>query len=583
MAHPLALDMLNTAFSTANSYLRIIRSSRNTGRLLIGTCRTNAAKPHRINEHQATELFEIAFFRNQTEIPYLASCMPWQLLIHGDNLETLIAFEDPETIIIETRGGDLLLIPCQSTGWNHLISPNEYSAFVYNSQLVSQGRCDATSTFTLSRDFPVRGLHSEETFHELAPLLLSGGEKKTAAFRFSQYERNWAVPLATAQATAARKQEEVLAWISKMPEVPERYFSVATKAWSNIWLARVAPTAIMTRPSILVSKFTKNRLWLWHSCFTALTIAKADPELAWAQIHIFLDHQTSTGLLPDAVDDSEITYGFTKPPLIGLTLRLLVEILGLEVSRPHIEACYRPLEKNTRWWLEYRKSMTCPLPQYMHSFDSGWDLATLFDEPGPISTPDLPTFLSIQMETLSFMAGCLGKPQEEKEWAAQAGALRTKLFQHSLHENTFVSLRNGQPVSPSLSLLNLMPILLNKHLPDSATVQLIRKLSTDGPYLTPFGLATESPSSPQFQSDLKYRGPIYGHINYLFVHALDQCGEKHLAGVIAEKFCEAVLREPSLHERLDAVSGKGVGCPGHLSTACSVILLASWLQKNVGQ
>lgn len=582
MDHPLALDMLNTAFSTANSYLRIIRSGRNNGRLLIGTCRTNAAKPHRVNEHQATELFEVAFFRNKVEIPYLASCMPWQLLIHGENLEAIIAFEKPNTIIIETRGADLLLLPCQTTGWNHLKNPNEYAAFIYNSQVVAQGRCDSSSTFSLSRDFPVQGIYSE-TFHELAPLQLYGSDRKTISLRFGQYETNWSTPLTTAQSAAAKKQEEVLAWIAKMPEVPERYLTVATRSWSNIWLARVAPTAIMTRPSILVSKFTKNRLWLWHSCFTALTIAKADPELAWAQIHIFLDHQTPTGLLPDAVDDSEITYGFTKPPILGLTIKALVEILGLEAARPHIEACYRPLEMNTRWWMEFRKGDNSPLPHYMHSFDSGWDLATLFDEPGPITTPDLPTFLSIQMDTLSFMAGCLGKTHEEKEWAAQAETLRTQFLKQSLRENIFVSLRKGQPVPPSQCLLNLMPLFLNKHLPDEVIVRLIRDLSPGGPYQTPFGLATESPSSQQFQSDLKYRGPIYGHINYFFVAALHHAGETRLAGIIAEKFCEAALREPGLHERLDAVSGKGIGCPGHLATACSVILLASWLHKNSGQ
>lgn len=575
--HPLALDMQNTAFSAANSYIRLIRSPHQPNRLALGTCRTNATKPDPRPQGKGANLFEIIIERDGQEIPYCVSCMPWHLLLHGEKFSATLAFSDPETVIFEIEGASLYLAPFHLPVWAHHQNSQTYTSFGMAKDALIEVRCSSESTVMATRGEPYIP-EIDTTRDQLCHLRLQGQDRIHGSIRIGEFESEQPRSIPSVQDISTLREGDVLNWMSKMPLVPERYLTLATKAWVNLWLARVPPTRTMTRPGMFSSKFHQNRTWLWHACLSAITIAKAEPLLAWAQIRLFIDHQAPTGMLPDALDDSNITYGFTKPPLFGWAILQLIDLLGVDLCRTHLEACYLPLVHNTEWWLQYRDLKHELIPHYMHRFDSGWDEATTFDDGWPVSTPDLPAILSIQMDALATMASILGKPTESQEWASQASAVREALFRHRVKNNRFFSTKDGTKEIGPNSLLNHIPFVLGRKLPAPVFSETLAQLS--GHFLTPYGLATEATDSSLYSSTARYRGGIAGHINYFFVQALEDADEIQLAATVAERYCEASFRDPSLHEFMDSSSGKGLGCQGHLASACGVILMAHWLYQH---
>ena len=72
---------------------------------------------------------------------------------------------------------------------------------------------------------------------------------------------------------------------------------------------------------------------------------------------------------------------------------------------------YQGLSKWTEWWLNYRDQDHDGLCEYTHGNDSGWDNSTVFHELPPVTSPDLATFLIIQMEELANLADAIGRTE----------------------------------------------------------------------------------------------------------------------------------------------------------------------------
>jgi putative isomerase len=140
-------------------------------------------------------------------------------------------------------------------------------------------------------------------------------------------------------------------------------------------------------------------------------------------------------------------------------------------------------------------------------------------------------------------------------------------------------LNGTSEAEPSLSLINYIPIILGKRLPKNICKAIIKDLQPGGPFLTEYGLATEPPSSIKYMSDGYWRGPIWAASTYLIFRGLLDCGEDALAKLIAERFCDLCQQEPGFWENYDALTGKGLRCPGYSWTASIFLLLAEWLES----
>ncbi|WP_069771933.1 amylo-alpha-1,6-glucosidase [Streptomyces sp. LUP30] len=338
-----------------------------------------------------------------------------------------------------------------------------------------------------------------------------------------------------------------------------------------LWSATVRPAGLVTRPAVLMSKHWMDKVWSWDHCFNALALAPGSPGVAWDQFSLPFDHQDESGALPDSVTHSEVLYNYVKPPIHGWTLSHLRRRLPEPLSRKDLVEIYGRLARWTDFWLTARRAPGASLPHYQHGNDSGWDNATTFDPARVAVTPDLAAVLILQLEELARLAAELGFPDDARRRAGTADALQVALLDELWDGERFLSRPAlGGARTPSASLLDLMPIVLGDRLPHPVRDRLAERIDA---HLTPFGLATEHPSSPHYEPDGYWRGPIWAPATVLIEDGLRRAGHAHLADEISARF-RALCETSGFAENFDALTGRGLRDRAYTWTASSYLMLA---------
>ncbi len=568
-------------FSMAGSFLLLTSRNRSgTHRLLYKTS-SGRSHTHRDMPFWADEFFELALLQDGQEVPYRAAAQPHRLDLTAPNGDGLtLTFADANTLVFEQRGVRLRLLPVKPYAVH-------YSSAVETECLIDQpgrGRHQFRSSEAGRVHIALAPPDEHITENTRDARYTVDFHGAGGALRFIPFETPWNEPLPKLEVALAARQTEYQDWESRMPSVPQRYQEAARLGWFLMWSCQTPAEGELTRPAIYMSKFWMNAIWSWDNCFNALAVSRADPHLAWQQLLLFFDHQDAEGILPDQITDLEAVYGFTKPPIYGWTVRKLVDRLGLDASRPYLGALYPGMCRLTEWWYRLRDTDGDGMCQYHHGNDSGWDNATLFDQGSPTEGADLAAHLSLQCEALAFMAQALGKPDEAGAWRGRAHRQLQLLLELGVKEDRFFSPRDGADQAPETqSLLNYIPIELGHRLPPGLLHRLAADLSPGGPFLTRFGLATEAPGSPKYQPDGYWRGPIWAPSTYLIFDGLVDGGETELAETIAERFCDLCVGDPGFWENYDALTGKGLRCPGYSWTAAAFLLMAEYLRETAGQ
>ncbi|MGA5451740.1 amylo-alpha-1,6-glucosidase [Streptomyces umbrinus] len=338
-----------------------------------------------------------------------------------------------------------------------------------------------------------------------------------------------------------------------------------------VWSATVQPAGLVTRPAVLMSKHWMDKVWSWDHCFNALALAPGSPGLAWDQFSLPFDHQDDSGALPDSVTHSEVLYNFVKPPIHGWTLGHLRRRLPEPLGRTELAHAYDGLARWTDFWLTARRAPGAALPHYQHGNDSGWDNATTFDPERLIVTADLAAFLILQLRELADLAAELDRPHEARRWTRTADTTQAALLDRLWTGERFVARGvDSDDTWTSSSLLDLMPIVLGEHLPESVSSVLATHIEA---HLTPYGLATELPASPHYRSDGYWRGPIWAPATVLIEDGLRRAGHQGLADEISARF-RALCETYGFAENFDALTGTGLRDRAYTWTASSYLLLA---------
>ncbi|NAS27155.1 glycogen debranching protein [Herbidospora sp. NEAU-GS84] len=334
-----------------------------------------------------------------------------------------------------------------------------------------------------------------------------------------------------------------------------------------LWSATVRPAGFVTRPGVLMSKHWMDKVWSWDHCFNAIALAEGLPDLAWHQFRLPFDHQDGAGALPDSVTHSEILYNFVKPPIHGWAL-------GQLQWRPEPEETYRLLERWTDFWLTARRVPGHELAYYQHGNDSGWDNATTFDPERVVETADLAAFLVLQMRELARTAP---GPAEAARWSEAADRMRNALLTELWTGERFVArgALTGRTWS-SDSLLDLMPVVLGEELPPEVSAVLAGRIER---HLTEFGPATELPSSPHYQDDGYWRGPIWAPSTILIEDGLRRAGHVALADEISDRF-RRLCERSGFAENFDARTGEGLRDRAYTWTASAYLILAAARRKR---
>jgi glycogen debranching enzyme len=408
-----------------------------------------------------------------------------------------------------------------------------------------------------------------------------GTEGEAWEIALDEFEGAW-TPAASEPAfprIVRRRQREFATWLRQQPAIPQPLKKARALAAYVTWSALVDPAGNIGREAMLMSKNWMVNVWSWDHCFNAIALAERQPALAWDQWAMLFDHQHASGMLPDAINDRDVVWNFTKPPVHGWALGEMIA-RGFTPTPEQSRQAVRWLERWTNWWLEYRDDDHDGIPQYNHGNDSGWDNATLFGAGMPVEGPDLSTFLVLQMETVAALHARLGRKPAAARWRGRADALTQRLLGHSWRGGRFVGPRSGDhATADGDSLVAFMPLLLGRRLPQEVRERLVRGLAEPGRLLTRHGLATESPRSPLYRSDGYWRGPIWAPSTMLIVSGLQACGEHRLARTIAQRFCATFARSGSA-ENFDALSGAGLRDRAYTWTASVFIVLAGLLNGD---
>lgn len=338
-----------------------------------------------------------------------------------------------------------------------------------------------------------------------------------------------------------------------------------------LWSATVNPAGLVTRPGVLMSKHWMDKVWSWDHCFNALALAPGCPELAWDQFQLPFDHQDDTGALPDSVTHSEVLRNFVKPPIHGWAFGHLRRRLPAPVERADLTGTYDRLERWTEFWLTARRAPGAALPHYQHGNDSGWDNATTFDPERVVVTADLAAFLTLQLRELADLATQLERPGDADRWTRAAEETQRAMLDQLWTGDRFVAQGvDSSDTWGTSSLLDLMPIVLGEHLPDDVSEALAGRIEA---HLTPYGLATELPTSPHYLSDGYWRGPIWAPATVLVEDGLRRAGHHRLADEISARF-RTLCEHHGFAENFDALAGTGLRDRAYTWTAAAYLVLA---------
>ncbi|SED63270.1 amylo-alpha-1,6-glucosidase [Streptomyces sp. Ag109_O5-10] len=375
----------------------------------------------------------------------------------------------------------------------------------------------------------------------------------------------------TFDAVVAAAEHAFAAFVDAVAPWRSQATPAASLAAYVIWSATVRPAGLVTRPAVLMSKHWMDKVWSWDHCFNALALAPGAPALAWDQFCLPFDHQDETGALPDSVTHSEVLHNFVKPPIHGWTLSHLRSRLPEPIGRSELAKIYGRLARWTDFWLTARRAPGAALPHYQHGNDSGWDNATTFDPERVVVTADLAAFLILQLHELARLAAELDLPDQARRWARTAAATQAAMLDELWTPERFVTRGVDSAATwGSSSLLDLMPIALGEHLPEHIRKTLADRIET---HLTPYGLATEHPTSPHYRADGYWRGPIWAPATVLIEDGLRRAGHHRLADEISARF-RALCETHGFAENFDALAGTGLRDRAYTWTASSYLLLA---------
>lgn len=499
-----------------------------------------------------------------TPVPHRAMLAPDCLTLETPVGAVRLAFADADTIAIEGDGAGLRLT----------LQPQSYD---YAQRLpdrirISQARQDLSADVLVTAgradlDAPWQGLRAERIRLDLLP---GPGGRAAATLRLFRIRAQAAGPvdLATARADAAA---DFAAWRdASLPVAPGLEAGRLLAAYIT-WSCMVPAEGVLTRPAMYMSKNWMTNIWSWDHCFNALALGATRPDAAWEQMAALFDQQDTGGRLPDFVNDRFAYWRFTKPPVHGWTFARLRAMAPDFYDDARLGTVYGWLSRQADAWMEVA---TDGLPAYDHGNDAGWDNATIFLAGTPLQSPDLATFLVLQMRELAAIATRLGRAADATAWTGRADALRQALIGRLWTGGRFVArlAGSGRIAEGGDSLIAFLPLLLGPELPAEIRQRLLDGLLAPGRFLTAHGLATEARTSPYYDPDGYWRGPIWAPVAALFVDALDRCGAPDQAAAVAAGFTRMADRV-GMFENYDAETGQGRRDPAFTWTSSVFLLL----------
>jgi putative isomerase len=379
--------------------------------------------PNMFNSAPNGEIFKIELTKNRRSVPYRITVDPAMLKLEAEQGEVKICFAGPDEVRITGRGVGLRLVmpkyifKCVFPRKNRSWQVNDFGGGKNYILVPVKGK--------LNVDAPWTGV---DCTHAIMDFVSTNGSFD-AAIKYSEAVPEKISVRGTFNDCLGDSRKSFKWWLRNTLKVPEKFEQARQLAAYIQWSSMVESGGQITRPGMLMSKNWMTQIWSWDNCFNAMAVNYRNPGLAWDQLMVIADKQDATGVFPDSVNARNMCWNFCKPPVHGWAIKKMMKNRKC-LTKARMDEIYPRLVKWTEWWFKYRDDDNDGVPQYNHGNDSGWDNSTVFIGGVPLETPDLSAFLVIQMETLSLIAGKLGRKEESKEWKRRSKKLLVDMLDH---------------------------------------------------------------------------------------------------------------------------------------------------------
>lgn len=344
---------------------------------------------------------------------------------------------------------------------------------------------------------------------------------------------------------AAESRESFEAWYALYSEVDPEYEDLKRVSAYVVWICCCdMPNA----PSGFVTQYCKtDSAYCWQSAYHALGTIR-DANMAVTLLLTMFQYQDRHGQLPDLVDDRQVCFLSTKPPLQGFVLLNLLERMPGRFTARHFERMYDPFRRWYIWWMDCRDSDRDGIPQYNQGCECSMDTSAMFKKGVPVECPDLISYMALLAEALFVMADALGKRDDAAHWQSERDRLLHELVRDFWDGDRFIARLSGDHSPVQTDEIEVYtPILLGKRLPRSIMSKLVSDLLDPKKYRSTIGLRHAPLASDSFMRDV-----VGGFWQIKLAIGLHDTGETRQAMQLLKNYCDINVRLlPSLgyHEK----------------------------------
>lgn len=475
----------------------------------------------------------------------------------------------PEMLTFQSKAGDFRLVFQDETTLAFGIPDNQTAGIRFRIHPIHWHATDSGGSLRHVRDAVYGVVNGAITKNEartdeqghFVEFIVQADEDCAVTLHIGDDDAPTAIPFSAAQKNAQARWD---AWFEHAPTVKEERREKYAYAWWVMANNLVSPSGYVKHEAMMPTKAFYVGAWLWDSALHAIAFCHIDPELARDQIRVMLANQLPDGMLPDAIFDegvvSEVGHPIhakvTKPPIMAWAA------LKIHEAHPNVDflkEIYEPLKRENAWWFEHNDDDKDGIVQYTHPYSSGLDNNPLWDHGLPVESPDINTYLVIQLNSLAKMAELIGKNKEAKEWRKQADELTQRMIEHLWNEEAgiFNALHDEKNI-PVLTPFNLYPLWTGQ-LPQEINKKLLAHLQDPSEFWGRFALPTVAYNDPAYSADKMWRGPVWANINYFFIEALNIISERQLARELREKTLNMIASQPGMREYYNSQSGEAPG------------------------
>lgn len=521
-------------FTTKQSFLSVYQSPYDH-QLYISVARGKEGT------HERPDLLRIAPVFEDEEQPVIYESDEALLTFRTPRGTVEFTFEDPHILRIRVKGVSLKIfyVPRMHEGGYERNNHEVELSFEFLGRLLF---VPVSGSLTNNAHWNFRTV-SPDPFQ----MVMSPGESGEGNFAVHEYLSNGLAKESYADFDDCAKAlyADFAEFIKRYPEVPAPYRDMARKAAYMVWSTIMGPSGTLPNPVIYMHKMGFTRAFGWQHGFHAMAM-KNDVKEAFKYLFALFGVQNEYGGIPDQLSDQwQFSWVATKPPIFGYAVTHILDTFDLSpLERVDYEDVYKKLSSYTDWWFAQHDHTGSGLPAYYTPDESGFDENSAFGAGLPATTPDLLSYMIYNCEACARLAKLLGYAEAASDYSGKAERMLRFLVDDLWDGRQF---RTWLPVKKeyydSDSVVQLMPVMLGKRLPQDIIDVLVKRLMNEDEFLTEYGFATQNIGTDKIFMRAFTQGTVVAPAQFLLTNGLYDAGKTAEANEVAVRYLNALNHE----------------------------------------